>query len=91
MDMLTLLARLKGEILANKARAVVDGQLVVLGRLTESGWEYTEKGKSLADLHSNLVVEETPPAKTRKSRAPAVESVEAPAEAAPAAEPAADQ
>ncbi len=85
MDMLTLLERLNGEILANKARAVVDGQLVILGVMVGQDWEFTEKGQELANLHSNLVVEEAAPAKTRKSRAPAVESVEAPA--APASEP----
>lgn len=91
MDIHVLLARLGGEVLANKARAVIDGEIVVLARLDGEDWVYTEKGQELADLHSNLVVDEaatkaTAP-KTRKKDTTAVESGDAPAET-PAEEPA---
>lgn len=92
MDVHELLARLGGEILANKARATIDGEIVVLARLSGEDWEYTEKGQALANEHSNLAVDEAATKTTRKKSAPAVESapvVDTPAaesEQAPAAE-----
>jgi len=95
MDILELLSRLGGEVLANKARATIDGEIVILARLNGQEWEFTEKGQELANLHSNLVVDEAAAAaateaaagKTpRKKAAPAVESDAAPAVDTPAVE-----
>ncbi len=65
MNVIDLLARLKGEILANKARAVIDGKIVVLARLNGEDWEYTEAGQELANMHSNQVVAEADAVSTR--------------------------
>lgn len=65
MNVIDLLARLKGEILANKARAVIDGKIVVLARLNGEDWEYTEAGQELANTHSNQVVAEADVVSTR--------------------------
>lgn len=81
MNVIDLLARLNGEILANKARAVVDGKIVILARMEGSDWVYTAEGQDLANLHSNLAAEEAKPTRTRKpkdvpSEPVAVESAE---------------
>jgi hypothetical protein len=89
MDILELLSRLGGEVLANKARATIDGEIVILGRLVDGEWELTEKGQALANLHSNLAVDEAAAAAdkpSRKKAAPAVESAAAPVVDTPAAE-----
>lgn len=65
MNVIDLLARLKGEILANKALAVIDGKTVVLACLNGEDWEYTEAGQELANTHSNQVVAEADAASTR--------------------------
>jgi hypothetical protein len=81
--------RLGGEILNNKARATIDGEIVILARLNDQDWEFTEKGQELANLHSNLAVDEASAPKARKKGLAAVESVEAPTadvEQTPAAE-----
>ena len=65
MNVIDLLARLKGEILANKALAVIDGEIVVLARLNGEDWEYTEAGQELANTHSNQVVAEADAVSTR--------------------------
>ena len=76
MNVLDLLARLNGEILSNKARAVVDGQIVILARLNGEDWTYTDKGQELANLHSNLAAEEAAakPKRAKKAAEPAVEA-----------------
>ena len=76
MNVIDLTTRLGGEFLANKARATVDGQIVILARLVEQDWVYTEEGQNLANLHSNLDETKTP-SKSRKKSAELVESVEA--------------
>lgn len=87
MTALELMERLGGEILNNKARAMVDGEIVILARLNDQDWEFTDKGQELANLHSNLAVDEAAAAKpTRKKAAPAVESEAAPTAETPAAE-----
>lgn len=58
MNVLDLLARLGGEVLSNKARATVDGKIVILARLTGTEWEYTPEGQELANEHSNQAVAE---------------------------------
>jgi hypothetical protein len=76
MNVIDLTTRLGGEFLANKARATVDGKIVILARLVEHDWVYTEDGQILADLQSNVDETKTP-SKSRKKSAELVESVEA--------------
>jgi len=67
MNVLDLLTRLDGEILSNKARAVVDNKIVILARMNGTEWEYTDEGQELANKHSNEVVAESE-AKTTRTR-----------------------
>ena len=76
MNVIDLTTRLGGEFLANKARALVDGQIVILARLVEQDWVYTEEGQILANLQSNVDETKTP-SKSRKKSTELVESVEA--------------
>ena len=91
MTALELMERLGGEILNNKVRATIDGEIVILARLNDQDWVFTEKGQELANMHSNLAVDEAAAEaaapKTRKKAATAVESADTPAET-PAEEPA---
>jgi hypothetical protein len=73
MNVIDLTTRLGGEFLANKARAIVDGKIVILARLIEHDWVYTEEGQTLADLQSNIDETKTP-SKSRKKEAVVVES-----------------
>jgi hypothetical protein len=66
--------RLGGEILNNKIRATIDGEIVIVARLNDQSWDYTDRGQELANLHSNLIVDEAAAPKARKKAAPAVES-----------------
>lgn len=84
MDAITLMERLGGEILNNKVRAVINGEIVILARLVDQDWEFTEQGQLLANEHSNLAVDEAAAPKTRKKGLAAVESTEAPVAEAPA-------
>lgn len=70
MNVIELMARLNGEVLSNKVRAVVDGKIVVLARMNGTEWEYTPEGQELANAHSNQVVAETAnkTSKTRKAK-----------------------
>ena len=81
MNILDLLARLGGEILSNKARAVVDGKVVILARMTGNDWVYTDEGQELANAHSNAVAEEVAaeeaaakPKRTKKAAEPVAEA-----------------
>lgn len=83
MNALDLMARLSGEVLGHKIRAVVDGGIVVLARMEGDGWTLTEQGQELANKHSNEVIGEeaaksTKPRKAKDTPAEpvAVESVE---------------
>lgn len=67
MNVLDLLARLDGEILSNKARAVIDGKIVILARMDGTEWVYTDEGQELANAHSNQAVAESE-AKTTRTR-----------------------
>lgn len=96
MEALELMERLGGEILANKIRARIDGEIVIIADMSEENeWVYTDQGQELANEHSNLAVGEAAAPKTRKKGLSAVESAETPpaeatategAEQAPAAE-----
>ena len=72
MNVTDLLARLNGEVLSNKARAVVDGKIVILARMIGTEWEYTPEGQELANAHSNQAVAEAEievkSTRTRKSK-----------------------
>jgi len=52
MNVYDLVDKLGGEIVANKARAVVDGAVVIIGELKEKGLELTEEGVQLAEKHA---------------------------------------
>ena len=84
MNVHDLLDRLGGEILSNKARAMVDGKIVILARLTGDDWVYTDEGQELANAHSNAAADEAAakPRRAKKAAEPAVEAeptTEAPA------------
>jgi hypothetical protein len=76
MNIHDLLARLGGEILSNKARAVVDGKIVILARMNGNDWVYTDEGQALANAHSNTAVEEAAakPKRAKKAPEPVVEA-----------------
>ena len=75
MTVFDLMERLGGEILMNRIRAIIDGQIVIIATLNDQEWEYTEAGQALYNEHSNLAVAEAA-TKTRKTKAQLVESVE---------------
>ena len=77
MNVIDLLSRLKGEILANKARAVVDGKIVILARMNGDEWVYTDEGQELANTHSNEAAAEaeSKSGRTRKVKEAVVEPV----------------
>ena len=46
MEALELMERLGGEILANKIRARIDGEIVIVAELDEENeWVYTDQGQ----------------------------------------------
>jgi len=77
MNVVDLLSRLNGEILANKARAVVDGKIVILARMNGDEWVYTDEGQELANTHSNEAATEaeSKSSRTRKVKETVVEPV----------------
>lgn len=81
MNVLELLARLDGEILSNKARAMVDGKIVILARMDGVDWVYTDEGQALANEHSNTAAEEAAakPKRAKKAAAEDTSTQEAPA------------
>jgi protein required for attachment to host cells len=70
MNIHDLLDRLGGEILSNKARAVVDGKIVILARMNGDEWVYTDEGQALANEHSNAAAEEASAKPKRAKKAP---------------------
>ena len=85
MNIHDLLARLGGEILSNKARAVVDGKIVILARMNGADWVYTDEGQALANAHSNAAAEETAAKPKRAKKAPEPVAEAEPTPEAPAA------
>ncbi len=80
MTIQELMDRVGGQILANKARATVGGQSVVIGVFEGGELVFTEAGKALADREDNTVDVEPkePTVKTpRKAKPAAVESTPA--------------
>lgn len=82
MNALDLMARLGGEILNNKIRVYIEGEIVIIARLEGQSWNLTDRGILLANEHSNLAAAEAavPPTKTRKKEPVVVESVAQPDE-----------
>lgn len=76
MNALDLMARLGGEILNNKIRVYIEGEIVIIARLHEETWTLTDRGVLLANEHSNLAAAEVAvtPTKTRKKEQAVVES-----------------
>jgi hypothetical protein len=68
MNVIDLLTRLNGEVLSNKARAVIDGKIVILARMNGADWEYTPEGQELANQHSNEVAAEAKTTRARKAK-----------------------
>jgi len=93
MNALDLMARLGGEILNNKIRVYIEGEIVVIARLEDQDWVLTERGILLANEHSNLAVAEAaaPTTKTRKKETVVVESVQPQDEVAIVVEPTPEQ
>ena len=93
MTVFDLMERLGGEILMNRIRAIIDGQIVIIATLNDQEWEYTEAGQALYNEHSNLVVDEavSKATKTRKKEAVVVESVQSQDEIAIEIEPTPEQ
>lgn len=79
MNALALMERLGGEVLSNKIRATIDGEIVVLARMEGTEWALTDKGQELANEHSNLAAAETAKPKRAKKAAAEETSPEAPA------------
>lgn len=80
MNVLDLMTRLNGQILGHKIRATINDEIVVLAKLNDQTWEYTDKGQVLANEHSNLAAKEAAVAaapavvNTRKKSSVVVES-----------------
>lgn len=68
MTVIELMARLNGEVLGHKIRAVIGGEIVVLARMVDGGWVYTAEGQELANLHSNEVAVESKAPRARKAK-----------------------
>lgn len=65
MTAIELMSRLNGEVLGHKIRAVVNGEIVVLARMQDTGWALTEQGQALANEQSNQAAAETEAKSTR--------------------------
>lgn len=93
MNALDLMARLGGEILNNKIRVYIEGEIVIIARLEGQDWVLTDRGILLANEHSNLAAAEAAPTptKTRKKETTVVESVESQDEIAIEIEPTPEQ
>lgn len=74
MNALDLMARLGGEILSNKIRANINGDIVIVARMEGVDWVYTAEGQELANAHSNQVVAESEVKVTRTRKAKDVPS-----------------
>ena len=76
MTALELMERLGGEILNNKIRVYIEGEIVIVARLEDQEWVLTDRGVLLTNEHSNLAVAESTATKARKTNTQLVESVE---------------
>lgn len=93
MNAIDLMTRLGGEILNNKIRVYIEGEIVIVARLEDQNWVLTERGILLANEHSNLAAAEAaaPTTKTRKKESVVVESVQSQDEIAIEIEPTPEQ
>jgi hypothetical protein len=75
MDVEKLVKQLHGYYLSNKARVVVDGKEIVVGRITNAGYELTPEGSMLiADIEDGEIeVTDKSVTKSRKKEKPLVE------------------
>lgn len=80
MNVYQLVAAMSGEIVRNRAKIRVAGEIVVVGEIVDNVLELNEAGRRLINQATSEVVE---PKKTRKPRTPAVESVQVASDAAP--------
>lgn len=78
MTPMELKEHLGGEFLANKLRANVDGKLVILARLVDNEYVFTDEGHGLAAKAnvSKPAPEKTKAASSRKTTKAVVESQE---------------
>lgn len=80
MNIQDLMARVGGQILANKARATVGGQSIVIGVFEGTELVFTDAGKALADREDNTIdvapKQESPKAAGKKASAKAAPAVE---------------
>ncbi len=86
MTLEELLTYTKGEILANKAAAIIDGKYTVLAVVEGSEWVFTDEGKAAIALHSNILAEAAAQ-KPRKLKSMLVESQVAASEPAQGLQP----
>lgn len=93
MNALDLMARLGGEVLNNKIRVYIEGEIIIIARLEDQDWVLTDRGILLANEHSNLAADEAAakPTKTRKKETTVVESEEVQAETVSEPEPTPEQ
>jgi hypothetical protein len=75
MTALELMERLGGEVLNNKIRVYIEGEIVIVARLDGQDWVLTDRGVLLTNEHSNLAAAEAT-TKTRKSKTQLLESIE---------------
>jgi hypothetical protein len=68
MNVIDLMARLNGEIVGHRIRAVIDGKIVILARLNGADWEYTPEGQELANKHSNEAAAEAEVGQSPRTR-----------------------
>lgn len=54
MDVYALVDRMGGQILANKARVLVGGVSVIVGRFEDGKLVFTDEGRAQADIQSNV-------------------------------------
>ena len=86
MNIQELMARVGGQILANKARANVGGQSVVIGVFEDNELVFTEAGKALADREDNVIDVQDKQEAAKVAAAPKAAKTKATAKAAPAVE-----
>jgi len=86
MTIQELMDRVGGQILANKARATVGGQSVVIGVFEGTELVFTEAGKALADREDNVIDVQDKQEAAKVVAAPKAPKAKATAKAAPAVE-----
>ena len=75
MTALELMDRLGGEVVMNRIRVHLEGNVGIIAQLEGHDWVLTDLGISLANQHSNLAATEVVQTIVRVTAAPVVESV----------------